>query len=169
VNVSVFGTNYGGIDLHSCAIYVGDAGFGATTSLVNGAKLALERWRMLGAEGPIGGMSLSPLSIVATIQLYDDPTKFDTATITNACASAIAGVLGTTGAYGYDIDAFFGAVVGVSPAIQNAAFTTPGGVSLASVGLLVPTPPPSGALYFPQTLARYQIPANGISVAFTGP
>jgi len=170
VNVAVFGTNYGGIDLHSCATYIGDAGFGATLALVNATKVGLERSRMLGAEMLIAPMAPAPLPIAAVIQLYDDPSKFDTDTIATACVAAIRGVLGASGAYGYDSDAFFGAVVGISPAIQDATFTLGiGGPPLGSKTLLVHYPPPSGVLWFPQTLTRYQTPASGITITFTGP
>lgn len=164
-NVAVFGTNFGGADLHSCATYVGDAGFMGSPALVKAAKVKLEAWRMLGAEMHIGAMALAPLSVAATVQLYDDPGKFDTNTITSAVTSAIRRVLGATGAYGYDTDEFFGAAVGVSDAIQDVSFTSP----TSNATLLVPYPPPSGVLWFPQVLTRYQIPANGVSLTFVGP
>lgn len=164
-NVAVFGTNFGGRDLGACATYVGDAGFNGSSALVAASTLTLERWRMLGADMLIGAMQQASLAIAATVQLYDDPSKFDTATIQAACASAIRRVFGATGAYSYDIDALFGAVVDVSDAIQDVTFTSPA----SSQGLLVPYPPPSGNLWFPQALTRYAIPANGIALTFVGP
>lgn len=160
-NVQVFGTNFGGTDLHAAAVYVGDPSFNATTSLVRACELALEGVRMLGVEGPMPGpMAPAPLSIAATVQLYDDPSKFELATLSTALANAIGGMFGPTGAYGYDIDALFGAAVEVSDAIQDVTFTSPS----SSVGLLVGSPP-----WFPQTLTRYQIPPNGMTFSFVGP
>jgi hypothetical protein len=164
-NVAVFGTNFGGLDLHSCATFVGDPGFMGSPALVKAAKVQLEAWRMLGAEMHIGAMALASLSVGATVQLYDDPGKFDTNTITSAVTSAIRRVLGATGAYGYDTDEFFGAAVGVSDAIQDVSFTSP----TSNATLLVRYPPPNGVLWFPQVLTRYQIPANGVSLTFVGP
>jgi hypothetical protein len=159
-NVSVFGTNFGGTDLHACATYVGDAGFNGSTPLVTASKFILESWRMLGAQMLIGPMVQASLPVVATVQLYDDPAKFDTPTIANACEGAIARVLGANGSYAYDLDALFGAVSQVSDAVQDVIFTTPA----SSEGLLAGNP-----LWFPPSITRYQIPPGGIALTFTGP
>jgi hypothetical protein len=159
-NVAVFGTNFGGTDLHSSAVYVGDAGFNGTPSLVQQAILRLESCRMLGAEPIVGPMALAALPVTATITLYDDPSKFALDTLATAAINAITNVLGATGSYAYDLDAFFGAVTEVSDAVEDVSFTTP----TTSETLLTGSP-----LFFPQTLTRYQIPTNGINLSFVGP
>lgn len=157
-NVAVFGTNTGGSDLHACAVYVGDAGFNAIAGLVSQITVALEGTRLLGGDAVIGAMQNVPTPVVATVQLYDSPAKFDTQTLATACEGAIRRVFGATGAYGYNTDALFGAVVEVSSEVQNVTFTTPTG----SVGVLV-----NG--WFPSTLSRYSIPPGAVSLTFTGP
>jgi hypothetical protein len=160
VNVSVFGTNFGGQDLHACATYVGDAGFNGSPNLVALSTVALEAWRMLGPDMLIGAMVQTPLPIAATIQVYADPSTFDIPTLSFACIAALTQTFGVTGSYGYDLDALFGSVVGLSTAIQDCDFTTP----TSNQTLLVGNP-----LWFPQSLPRYQIPPNGIQLTFVGP
>lgn len=159
-NVTVFGTNFGGQDLGACAVYVGDASFNGSDAVVTACTVALESWRMLGADMHVGRMVSTPLTIAATVQLYDDPSLFDAPTIDRACQGAIRRAFSASASYGYDLDALFGAVVGVSDAIQSVTFTTPS----SSQGLLVGSPP-----WFPQTLPRYAIPASGIRLTFVGP
>jgi hypothetical protein len=159
-NVTIFGCNFGGVDLGGCAVYVGDASYNGSTALVQACTLALESWRMLGSDPLIGPMVSTALPITATVQLYDSPAKFDTGTLASSITSAIRRQFSASASYGYDLDALFGAVVETTDAIQNVTFTTPS----SSQGLLVGSPP-----WFPQSLPRYFIPPSGIALAFVGP
>ncbi|HEY2509818.1 MAG TPA: hypothetical protein VGI39_03150, partial [Polyangiaceae bacterium] len=169
VNVKVFGTNTGGQDLHACAVYVGDASFGAQPQLLPGIGLALEGARMLGPQLVLGTMQRIDQPITATIQLYDDPAKFDLDTLAGSCEGAIRRVFGATGAYGYDLDALFGAIVEVTDAIQDVTFAAPTGSAGVLVNGWFPPAQTSGALVGISVLSRYVIPPGGVTFTFVGP
>jgi hypothetical protein len=158
VNVAAFDVGFGGIDLGECAVYVGDSGFSGSTKLVNACKVRLESYRVAGADMHVGAMVTTPLSIVASVSLWDEPAAFDVITLKQAMVIALQREFSRTDAYGFDIDTLAGVLSDVSDSIQSVNITSPS----ASAGVLV-----SGR--FPFTLPRYTVSPTSMSLTVTGP
>jgi hypothetical protein len=151
-------SNSGGGDYGSNALYVADKNFASTPALVNACQVALEGARVLGADLWVGGIVASPLSIVATLNLIDDPSRLQTVAVKRAAAQALLAYFGPSdGGYVYKIAAMQGAVIASHPAIQSVTFSSP-----SSDTSLTPRA-------WPATLTRYTLQPRDIAFTLVGP
>jgi len=164
-HVALFASSYAGDDndhgLNWC--YVGDAGYSASDALVRRCMLALERFRVLGADLQVRPMAPAPVVVRAVAHLWDDPGGFNTQDLTDAVASALAGYFEhRSTVFGFSLDAMTGAALNAVAALQSIDFAQP----TASAGV---TTTINGAPQFPAALRRYTLAARDVALTFSGP
>lgn len=162
-NVALFSSDYGGLsnDHGISACYVGDAGFTASSDLIKDCALALESFRVCGADLLVLPMATSALSVVATAYLWDEPGRLDEEGILGALQTGLLQYFARVeDAFAYRLDAMAGAMSHVTSEVQSTVFTTPS----ADAAFLVGTPPS-----FPATLTRYTLSPNDIRITLAGP
>ncbi len=162
-NVALFESNYAGdaFDYGINYCYVGDVSFTSTPALIKACKIALENVRVLGVDIQVLGMQASALSVNAIVHLWQDPGQFDLRNLDSALHSALVNYFtGTTAGFGYRLDAMAGAMMDLTDSIQAVVFTTP-----SSDSTIVSGSPP----VFPESLTRFFLSSNDISLTFDGP
>jgi hypothetical protein len=165
-NVALFASNYAGDDadvgLNFC--YVGDAGASASDALVRRCHVALERFRVAGADLQVRPMARAPVVARPVVHLWDEPTAFDAKDVTARIVAALVGYFDhqRASAFGFALDAMGGAVMQASDAVQSVAFTLP--AASADVATRV-----GDYVRFPPTLLRYTLAADDVSVRLLGP
>lgn len=163
VNVVAFPSYFvaGATDYGTNFVYVGDAGYNATQTLINKCLVAIESARVAGADLQVLGMQPSPLTIAATVNLWDDPGLFNTTDLTLALSAALLTYFdGRANAYAYRLDAMTGALTSASQAVQNVTWTTPASDVTVTTG----SPP-----QFPAVISRYTAAAQNMTFTFAGP
>jgi hypothetical protein len=161
--VALFASNYGGdaADFGLNACYVAAPGFTTTPRLIRACAVALERYRVCGADLQVFGMAPASLRVSATVTLWDDPSAFATTSLDIALRAALSSSFESlTGGFSYSLDALRGAMLQVSDAVQDVVITSPYG----SAPLLVGSPP-----NFPGVLTRYSLDEGDIALAFAAP
>jgi hypothetical protein len=164
-HVALFASSYAGDEndhgLNWC--YVGDIGYSGSDALVRRCHIALERFRVLGADLQVRPMTPAPITVRAMARLWDDPGGFNTRELEDAIAATLIGYFDRRlSAFGYSLDAMAGAALSALDPLQSLDFTQP--VSSAGVTTTV-----AGAVQFPATLRRYTLNARDVAVAFLGP
>jgi hypothetical protein len=140
------------------ALYVADANFQSSSALVLACMIALESVRVLGADLWIGGVVHTPVSVVATVTLVDDPGKLDQVSIQRSLTQALLAYFAPTQAgYLYKRTAMAGAMKAAHPAVQTVTFTSPS------------SDPTIGPSAWPATLARYTLVSNSIQLTLAPP
>lgn len=140
------------------AIYVADANFQGTKALAAACAAQLEACRVLGADIWCGYVVPTPLSIVATVYLVDDPAKLNLVVIKRAVVQAIITYFSQVDAgYTYKLDALGGAMRRSSPSVQSVAFTTPSSDHTIS------------AAQWPASLPRFTVAPRNITLTFSAP
>ena len=165
VNVVPYPSNWAGDtnDIGYSVVYVGDASYTASTSLVSACILALESARVLGPDMAVLPMTSQAVSVSLTVSLYDDPGVFNTTDLTLGVQAAVgAYVDGRKNAFSYQVDAIAGAVRLASTAIQGVTLNAP----TSSVGIMQTI---GGVQNFPAVLTRYTVVPGNVAVAFVGP
>lgn len=157
-NVVLFPSNYQGIDSGINACYVGDANYQCSQALLIDSRVNVEGTRVLGADLEVFPMATSLLSVALTLNLWDDPSKFDVGTIK---ALAIAGVLqyfgNSANAFAYKRDGIAGSAQRTSNAIQQVTVTSPTVDATFS------------SSNWPSTLTRYTPTGATVAITILGP
>jgi hypothetical protein len=164
-HVALFASSYAGDDsdhgLNFC--YVGDAGYSASDALVRRCMLALERFRVLGADLQVRPMMPAPIHVRALAHLWDDPGGFNTDDLAGGIAAALVGYFEhRSTVFGFSLDAMAGAALGAVDALQTIDFTQP--ASSAGVTTIA-----NGSPQFPAALKRYTLATRDVAVTFAGP
>lgn len=157
VHVVAFASNRAPVDYGQNVIYVGDANFSSSTSLLNSCRIALEGVRVLGDNIQLQAMSQSLLPISATVYLVNSPHDYDLVGVTQLINAAFIRYFSSSkGGFEYSRIALLGAVRAVLPhVVQDISFTTPA----SDVGII-------SGLGFPSILTRYHTDANNITLTF---
>jgi len=160
VNVVAFASSFANTspDPGFNAVYVGDGGYSASTSLVRACQVACEAARPIGADTYFGAMTPSSLSMELTVTLWDQPATFDQVALTQMIRDVIVHYFAVArNAYAYRRDAIAGAILRASSAVQAVTFTTPASDAAITLG------------DWPATLTRYRVTASDITVTLAGP
>lgn len=131
--------------------YVADAGFQTTPRLVRACAVALESYRVCGADLQVLGMQRASVDISATVTLHDDPGRLPSPD--QALRDALAGAFSAT-RYDYDLDELAGLMAAADADVQSVSFDKPS----APVRLGWP---------MPYQLTRYQL--GVVTLAYAGP
>jgi len=164
--VVAFPSNYGLAvddftdDLGLNALYVGDANFGSTSALVSACSVAVESWRVAGADLYVGGMQVQPLSIQVVVALTDDPGKCNVPNLIRSISSyLIAEFSPMDSGYSYSLERLASVIVSADSQVQQvASWSSPTSDSPS----LAPTA-------WPVTLTKYMLAAQNITLYFEGP
>ena len=166
VNVALFASSYAGDDadvgLNFC--YVGDAGASASETLVRRCQVALERFRVAGADLQVRPMMPAPVTARVVAHQWDEPSAFDANDVTRSIVASLLGYFDRrASAFGFALDAMSGAVMRASDAVQSVAFTQP------TQSAAVTTAVGREAVQFPARLPRYTLAASDVAVRLLGP
>ena len=131
------------------SLYVADSNYESSPALVNACGVALEPWRVGGADLWVGGMATTPLTVTMLVALRVNPSQAPIATIRRACLMAVLGAFGATlTGFTYSQAALTGAAHGASPYVQLAALPSLWAAETAyAVGSLVVPSPANGQAY----------------------
>lgn len=160
-HVVLFPSYYNGsTDFGLNVCYVGDDSFQTPPGMVNTIKLALETVRVCGDQLQVLPMRPSLVSIVATINLWDQPTRFNLDAIATIIRAAIVRYFdgGIDGGNSYDLDALSGDIRNATAAVQSVDFTVPASSATVMTGS-----------NFPAILNRYTTTPSAIQLTFEGP
>ena len=161
--VALFASNYGGdaTDFGLNACYVAEAGYTTTPRLIRACTVALESYRVCGADLQVLGMMPVALKLAANVVLWDDPGSFSTVTLDVALRAALSASFDSvSGGCSYSLDNLRGVMLQASDAVQDVVITSP----TDGVPLLVGTPP-----NLPGVLSRYSLAESDIALTFVPP
>jgi hypothetical protein len=164
-NVALFPSYYAGYPndagLNYC--YVGDSSYSGTTALSTACELALEGTRVLGPDLFVFPMTATPLSITATVYLWDSPGNFNTNLLANSISGAwVQYFTGNQNAFGFTLSGLTGAAKSAIGSIQKVVFTSPS--ADVAVTTTIGNKP-----NFPAKLPRYTLTQNSVNLTFSGP
>lgn len=131
------------------AIYVADANYQSSPALINACSVALESWRVGGADLWVGGVSSVPLSITMLVALTDAPNRVPLLAVRRACAQALLGAFGAASSgFSFSPGALTGAVSKASPYVQLASLPSVWAeATLYATGAVVVPSPQNGQTY----------------------
>ena len=161
--VALFASNYGGdaTDFGLNACYVAEAGYSTSTRLIRACTVALEGYRVCGADLQVLGMMPVALKLAANVVLWDDPGSFSTVTLDVTLRAALSASFDSvSGGYSYSLDTLRGVMLQASDAVQDVVITSPSD----GAPLLVRSPP-----NFPGALSRYSLAESDIALTFVPP
>lgn len=164
-NALLFASDYAGDgeDQGLNMAYVGDAGFQADAALVRSVTLALESWRVLGDNLQVRPLGRENLVVNARVHLWDSPTRVNQGELTRVLKGVLKGhFVGDTSGFSYQRDALAGSMMKASASVQFVEFDAPS--SDADVMSVV-----GGRPNFPDTLTRYSLAADDITLALLPP
>jgi len=165
--VLCFASNYGldntdsgfANDFGLNAVYVGDANFQSTPTMIQNCAVALDSVRVLGADLWVGGFVQSPLFVQAVVALIDQPSKLETVVIQRNLTQALINYFaGTSSGYTIKRDALESAMRAAHPAVQQVT-------QWLSPSADVALSPNS----WPANLTRYTLAGRAIQLSFVGP
>jgi hypothetical protein len=131
--------------------YVADAGFQTTPRLIRACTVALESYRVCGADLQVLGMQRASVDVSATVTLRDDPGRLPSPDVT--LRDALSAAFSVT-RYDYDLDELAGLMGAADADVQAVAFDKPS--SPASIGWPMP-----------YLLTRYQL--GTVTLSYAGP
>jgi hypothetical protein len=135
--------------------YVADSGFSASAALIKASMLALDQVIVAGTDVQVLGMTPTPVSVSVTASLVEDPGGLDQVDIKQGIVAALVEEFGKKKSWWwYRTDALAGLVASTSNMIQTASVTTS---------------PAEPAMSFPETLPRFSLQPNAVSITLTGP
>lgn len=151
--VALFDSNLPAQDNGLCCCYVADAGFQTTARLVRACTVALESYRVCGADLQVLGMRRASVDVSATVTLRDDPGRLPSPDV--ALRDGLLAAFSTT-RYEYDLDELAGVLASADANVQSVNFDKPA----TSVGVLV-----GGQM--PGVLTRYEL--GVVTLSYAGP
>ena len=151
--VALFDSNLPAQDNGLSCCYVADAGFQTTKRLVHACTVALESYRVCGADLQVLGMRRASVDVSATVTLRDDPGRLPSPDV--ALRDGLLAAFATT-RYDYDLDELAGVLASADANVQSVSFGQPA----TSVGVLV-----GGQM--PGVLTRYEL--GVVTLSYAGP
>lgn len=159
VNSVFLASNYSGVDYGLNAAYVADVGYSGSTTLLRAVAVKLESYRVMGADLAICPLNYSRVTVSATINLWDAPSRFDTVSIEQAIIDYLVSYFNDSRHYyTYRVDGLAAACMKASRAVQSVTFTNPSSDALILTGNTLPS-----------SLNRYTLAAQDITLSFSGP
>lgn len=135
------------------AVYVADSAYSSSTALVNACKVALERWRVAGADTHVGGVTVSPLAVQLTATLSDNLARIDQIATASTIRKVVVGYFTRADNAGaYKRAGIAGAIQAAVPEVQVVDFALPAADASVVTGT------------FPGTLTRYSVRLEDVSV-----
>lgn len=162
-NVVAFPSNYTGDanDNGLNYIYVGDAGYNASSALVTSCSLAVDASVVFGTAVQVLPMASSALTVQVTVSLWDDPGAFNLTAVAYDLQMALVNYFdGRSNAFTYRLDAMAGAMQSASASVQSVAFTSPTVDQTITTG----SPP-----QLPAVLTRFTLAPANVLLTFQGP
>lgn len=136
-------------------VYVADAGYSSTSSLLDACFVAVDRVRVNGCDVQVLGMAITPLAAQVTIRLWDSPGNFNQVAIKRDALAALLGEFQSRpDAWVFQTAALEGAVLETSDTIQSVSITTSPGEPAAA---------------FVPVLPRYVLSGGDVSITLLGP
>lgn len=164
-HVALFASNYSGAanDYGINVVYVGDQNHTGTPALIQACTLALEDWRVAGADLAVLPMATAALTVYANVFLRDAPANVvNQDDIASQMIDQLVDYFAPEqSGWAYRLDALSAAMTrGLDDVVQQVAFASP----LVDLTIQSGTPPA-----FPQTLTKWSLTPQSVFLSLFGP